>query len=109
MAAIAADDRRMLSAVNLLEARMVMRGRHGAAGAADLEQLLDTIEPEIVAFDRDQADAAFVAFEAYGKGMNPKSRLNFCDCVAYALAKSLNASLLFKGQDFAATDVTPAA
>ena len=86
-----------------------MRGRYGAAGAVDLEQLLDTIDPEIVPFDNDQADGAFVAFETYGKGINPKSRLNLSDCIAYALAKSLSAPLLFKGQDFAATDITPAA
>ena len=109
MAAIAADDRRMLSAVSLLEARLVMRGRFGTSGVADLEQLVETIEPEIVSFDSNQADAAFAAFEIYGKGINPKSRLNFGDCIAYALAKSLGAPLLFKGQDFAATDITPAA
>jgi ribonuclease VapC len=109
MAAIAADDRRMLSAVSLLEARLVMRGRFGTSGVADLEQLVETIEPEIVSFDSNQADAAFAAFEIYGKGINSKSRLNFGDCIAYALAKSLGAPLLFKGQDFAATDITPAA
>ena len=109
MATIAANDRRLLSAVNLLEARLVMRGRYGAPGVADLEQLLEIIEPEIVPFDSDQADAAFAAFEVYGKGINPKSRLNLSDCIAYALAKSLNAPLLFKGQDFAATDIAPAA
>ena len=99
----------MLSAVSLLEFLLVMRGRFGAAGVVDLEQLLNTIEPEIVPFDGEQADVAFAAFETYGKGINPASRLNFGDCIAYALAKSLAAPLLFKGQDFAATDITPAA
>jgi ribonuclease VapC len=107
MAAIAADDRCMLSAVNLLEARLVMRGRYGPEGVADLERLLDAIEAEVVSFDSAQADAAFVAFEMFGKGVNPKSRLNLSDCAAYALAKGLAAPLLFEGQDFAATDVRP--
>jgi ribonuclease VapC len=44
----------------------------------------------------------------YGKGIHPTARLNLCDCVAYALAKNLNAPLLFKGLDFQATDITAA-
>ena len=105
MAAIAADEQRMLSAVNLLEAYMVMRGRYGEAGGNALENLLDAIEAEIVPFDEAQAKRAFAAFTAYGKGMNPATKLNLCDCIAYALAKSLDAPLLFKGEDFRATDV----
>jgi ribonuclease VapC len=46
-----------------------------------------------------------VALDRYGKGIDPKARLNLCDCAAYALAKTMNSSLLFKGNDFAATDV----
>jgi uncharacterized protein with PIN domain len=33
------------------------------------------------------------------------ARLNLSDCAAYALAAAMNAPLLFKGDDFAATDV----
>jgi ribonuclease VapC len=51
------------------------------------------------------AETAFVAFSKYGKGLNADAALNYCDCIAYALAKSMNAPLLFKGADFAATDV----
>jgi ribonuclease VapC len=61
---------------------------------------------EIVAFDEMQAREALVAFGRYGKGISPKARLNLADCAAYALAKSLNSPLPFKGNDFAATDVT---
>jgi ribonuclease VapC len=45
------------------------------------------------------------AFRRYGKGIDPKARLNFCDCATYALAKAMNVPLLFKGDAFAATDV----
>ncbi len=45
------------------------------------------------------------AFEQFGKGLHAKARLNLADCAAYALAKSMSAPLLFKGKDFAATDV----
>ncbi len=48
---------------------------------------------------------AVLAFQRYGKGVDPKARLNFCDCAAYALAKDVNAPLLFKGNDFIHTDV----
>ncbi len=70
---------------------------------------LEVMPLEIAPFDAEQAEIAFTAFATYGKGINPASRLNFGDCIAYALAKSLGAPLLFKGQDFAATDITPAA
>jgi ribonuclease VapC len=98
---IAADERRMLSAVNLLEAYMVMRGRYGEAGADALENLLDAIEVVIVAFDEAQAKRAFAAFTAYGKGMNPATKLNLCDCVAYALAKSLEPRFFSRETTFA--------
>jgi uncharacterized protein with PIN domain len=41
----------------------------------------------------------------YGKGIDPKARLNLADCAAYALAATMNAPLLFKGDDFTTTDV----
>jgi ribonuclease VapC len=51
---------------------------------------------------------AAAAFNRDGKGIDPKARLNLADCAAYALAQSMNAPLLFKGNDFAATDVQAA-
>jgi ribonuclease VapC len=56
-------------------------------------------------FDEAQVRAAAVAFDLYGKGINPKARLNLSDCAAYALAKTMNAPLLFKGDDFRQTDL----
>jgi ribonuclease VapC len=47
------------------------------------------------------------AFLRFGKGRH-KASLNFGDCMSYALAKSRNAKLLYKGTDFAATDVATA-
>jgi ribonuclease VapC len=49
--------------------------------------------------------AAAIAFDRYGKAIDPKARLNLADCAAYALAKTSNAPLLFKGNDFAQTDL----
>jgi ribonuclease VapC len=41
----------------------------------------------------------------YSKGIHATARLNLCDCVAYSLAKQRDVPLLFKGDDFAATDI----
>jgi ribonuclease VapC len=108
MVAIAADERRLVSAVTLLEARMVMRGRYGDAGYDALQDLLEAIGADIVPFDDVQAGLAYASFVAYGKGINPASKLNLCDCAAYALAKVSGAPLLFKGDDFRATDIASA-
>ena len=67
--------------------------------------MLTGSEIEIVQFDETQVRAAAVAFDRYGKGIDPKARLNLADCAAYALAATMNAPLLFKGDDFTATDV----
>jgi ribonuclease VapC len=56
-------------------------------------------------FFNPQARAAADAFDRYGKGIDSKARLNLADCAAYALARTMNAPLLFKGGDFANTDV----
>jgi ribonuclease VapC len=45
------------------------------------------------------------AFDRYGKGIDPKARLNLADCAAYALASTMNCPLLFKGDDVTETDV----
>jgi ribonuclease VapC len=69
---------------------------------------LATFNPEIIAFDDVQRIAAFAAFKFYGKGQNSDARLNFGDCASYALAKTRNVPLLFKSNDFAATDIVAA-
>jgi ribonuclease VapC len=102
---IAGGERCIMSAVNAHETACVLRVRHGPQGVERLWQLLAVSEIEIVPFDEAQVHAAAVAFDRYGKGLHPKARLNLADCAAYALAVTMNASLLFKGDDFAATDV----
>lgn len=87
---------------------LVAATRRGPDNLSDLAQMLETVQAEIVPFDADQARAAQAVYMRYGKGMHPTARLNLCDCVAYALAKHLNVPLLFKGDDFAATDISPA-
>jgi ribonuclease VapC len=100
-------DRLLISTVNVHETGMVLRGRHGEGAEQRMWRfLLEDNDFEIVPFDEAQACEALAAFGRYGKGIHPKARLNLADCAAYALARSMNAPLLFKGDDFAATDVT---
>jgi ribonuclease VapC len=99
---------RKVSAVTVLESGLVMYGRLGPVGIADLVDFLEFIEVEIVPFDAILANGALAAFTQYGKGVHAKARLNMGDCASYALAKTLNAPLLYKGNDFAATDIVAA-
>ena len=96
-----------LSAVSHVECSMVMATRKGDPGLRELDLFIVRALIAIVPFDADQAVFARHAFMTYGKGRHP-AKLNFGDCCAYALAKALNEPLLFKGGDFALTDITAA-
>ena len=102
---IDSDERCVLSAVNAHETACVLRGRHGVAAVARFWRWLIDNEIEIASFDEVQVRAAAVAFDRYGKGIDPNARLNLADCAAYALARTMNCPLLFKGNDFTETDV----
>lgn len=91
------------SAVSLFETRIVLSFR-GPSRVVQLEDWLNTARMVTVAFDERQSSLAFDAYRRWGKGIHPAG-LNLGDCAAYALAKSLDAPLLFKGTDFAKTDV----
>jgi ribonuclease VapC len=105
---IASAEKCVMSALNGHETACVVRSRLGAAAVDRFWRMLTDSEIDIVAFDDVQMRASAVAFGRYGKGIDPKARLNLADCAAYALAQSLNAPLLFKGHDFTATDVLAA-
>ncbi len=101
---IVATPVRLASAVTKLEASMVIIGRRGLAGLAELDRLFAELIITFVPFDEHQADIARDAFARYGKGHH-RAGLNFGDCAAYALAMAEAEPLLFKGTDFGATDV----
>ncbi|MGE4045721.1 MAG: type II toxin-antitoxin system VapC family toxin [Acetobacteraceae bacterium] len=100
-----ASDRSVISAVNAHETATVLRLRHGATAVDKFWQFLEVTGIEIIPFDAAQVRAAAAAFSLYGKGIHAKARLNLADCAAYALARTLNAPLLFKGNDFTHTDL----
>lgn len=105
-AALGAAAALSISAVSVLETGMVLRARRGAVAVERLWAFLDVENDfDIIPFSGQHARAALAAFEEFGKGLNPRTKLNLGDCCAYALAKSLNAPLLFKGSDFRLTDI----
>ncbi|CAN7698923.1 MULTISPECIES: type II toxin-antitoxin system VapC family toxin [unclassified Ensifer] len=99
--------RRFISAATILELSIVIEARLGEAGAAELDLWLYKAGVEVVAVDAEQIAIARRAWRSFGKGRHPAS-LNFGDCFSYALAKSRNEPLLFKGDDFSRTDIEAA-
>ena len=105
--ALSEDGAPVVSALTLYETMIVCSARRGSASLDDLNELLATNNVRSVPFDDAAVANAHAAYLKYGKGRHPAG-LNLCDCSSYALAKSLGVSLLFKGNDFARTDVEPA-
>lgn len=87
---------------------MIMLSRHDEDGPRDLDLFVARRRMEVSPFTESQAVLAREAFRRYGKGRHP-AQLNFGDCMAYALAKETGDELLFKGTDFAQTDIAVAA
>ena len=87
---------------------MLILGRRDEDGLRDLDLFVARRKMEIAPFTESQAGLAREAFRRYGKGRHP-AKLNFGDCMAYALAKETGEELLFKGTDFSQTDIAIAA
>lgn len=99
---------RLMSAVTLLETQIVLLSRSGSNSIPILHELIERAGIAVVPFDEPTAMAAFDAFRRYGKGQGHRAQLNIIDCAAYALAKTRDLPLLFKGNDFGSTDIRPA-
>jgi ribonuclease VapC len=102
---LASTEDPMISAATLFECSMVQARFDD--GLEDLDDLLLSAGVRIAALDATQALAARAAWLRYGKGRSPAA-LNFGDCFSYALAVTTGRPLLFKGEDFAQTDVIQA-
>jgi ribonuclease VapC len=95
---------RLISAANVLETGIVLEARRGEAAGREFDLFLHQAKFDVVAVDADQVEIARVAWRKYGRGRHPAG-LNFGDCFAYALAKTLGERLLAKGTDFARTGI----
>ena len=95
-----------ISAGTLIETLRVVQLGLGPEALSAVDELLETSGVEIVAVDADQVAAAREGMLRFGKGRRrPPAVLNFGDLFAYALARRLGLPLLYKGDDFARTDV----
>ncbi len=105
--AIAGASRCRMSVASLLEAAIVLESRSGAAGGHELDVFVERALIELAPVTAEHAQAARRAWRRFGKGNHPAG-LNFGDCFAYALAEATREPLLFKGRDFALTDIEAA-
>lgn len=103
-AAVEEDSSRLVSAVTLLETALVIEARKGEPGGRELDGLIQKAEIEIVAVDTEHVSEARRAYRRFGKGRHAAG-LNFGDVFAYALSRLSGEPLLFKGDDFAKTDI----
>ena len=97
-----------MSAFTVFECRTVLHRRLPRAAQSEFSQFLRLAPVRVEPFDSDLAEIAFVAYRTMGKGSGHKAQLNLGDCASYALAKAYDAPLLYKGDDFAHTDIRPA-
>ena len=102
---ILAADKALVCTATALEARMVVQGRKGQAGVLLLNDFLALPMFELVAPTALELEVAYAAFVTYGKGSGHPAQLNFGDLFSYAVAKSRSLPLLYKGNDFAGTDL----
>lgn len=106
--ALEAADNARLSAGTYVELGVVVDGRRNPLLSRRLDDVLTTAQIVIEPVTERQARIARDAYRDYGKGSGHSARLNFGDCFAYALARDFGEPLLFKGDDFAHTDIARA-
>lgn len=101
--ALAADPAPAMASPTVLEASLV-----AGPQTPELDELLQAAGVTVVPFDLTHVELAREAHRRYGKASGSPARLNFGDCISYALAKASGEPLLFKGGDFSHTDIVSA-
>ena len=105
--AIDRSSKAIMSVVSFVETNFVIHGRRDDAEPRKVSNFLHALHIDVIPVTLEQGDAAVAAFLRYGKGRH-RAGLNLADCFSYALAKTRKVPLLFKGDDFARTDVVRA-
>jgi ribonuclease VapC len=106
--AFAASSIRHVSTATLLEAFCAVRRPELSSHRVRLQPLLDHLDLNVSPFNTLHLGLAQTAYAHFGRGSGHAAGLNMGDCYSYALAKSLDLPLLFKGNDFIHTDVKSA-
>jgi ribonuclease VapC len=96
---------RRISAATLLEAAIVLESKSGDAAGEQLDLFLARASVIVQSVTADHVRIARHTWRRYGKGRGHAAALNFGDCFSYALAQASGEELLYKGTDFAATDL----
>jgi len=96
---------RQMSAASYVELAAVIDGRRDPVLSGTVDPVLRMLQIEVVPFTWAQARLARLAYQQFGRGSGHPARLNMGDCFSYALARDLGEPLLFKGRDFALTDI----
>jgi ribonuclease VapC len=99
---------RRVSAVSYVEAAAVIEGSRDPIASRRFDDFFREASFIVETVTFEQAQLAREAYKDFGKCSGHAAQLNFGDCFAYALAKAMSEPLLFKGQDFKLTDLTPA-
>jgi ribonuclease VapC len=98
----------VMSAASLYEASLVAAAKkRNPAASALVDKFMRDMKVQVIPFEHADVVGAREAYFDFGKGFH-RAGLNFGDCFAYALSKSMNAPLLFKGNDFSRTDIVAA-
>ena len=105
--ALTSADKVAISAATLVELALVSEAKGGPEARTEVDALLAQSRAEVIPFTAEHAALAADGWRRFGKGRHPAS-LDLGDCFAYALARHRNEPLLFKGDDFARTDVKAA-
>ncbi len=103
--AIRSTHPRRISAASYVELGMVIDAQGDPIASRGVDELLSTMSISIEAVSEGQARIARSAHRDFGRGRGHRAQLSFGDCCAYALATELGEPLLFKGDDFAHTDI----
>lgn len=107
-AALANTPGKIMATPTYLECAFVLAGIAPNLGMPFLRDLVSDTLITLVPFGPAELDVALDCRLRFSRGSGHRAKLNFGDCFSYALAKSRNMPLLFKGDDFVHTDIEPA-
>ncbi len=105
--ALATSSGPRMSAATWLEAAIVVDSNADPVLSGRFDDLIAASGIALEPVTADQVRVARQAYRDFGKGKHPAG-LNYGDCFSYALARLTGEPLLFKGEDFALTDVAVA-